>query len=82
MKKILSWHWIAAGFCAAFLAFSGCTSIVPVSAGAGTIGSRRGEATGVWLFGLPLEADLSAATAAANGGIKRIATIDVKTTNI
>lgn len=82
MKKILSRHCFAAGLCAALLAFSGCTSIVPVSAGAGTIGSRRGEASGVWLFGLPLAADLSAATAAANGGIKRIATIDVKTTNI
>ena len=80
MKKA---HRFAAIFSAAILALgiSSCTSITPVSAGSGVIGSRRGEASGVWLFGLPCGADISAVTAAQNGGIKRIATIDVKKTS-
>lgn len=64
------------------LAFAGCTSYQPIAVGPGVVGERTGEARGVWLFGMPLNADISAATAAANGGITKIATVDVKTLTV
>lgn len=65
-----------------------CTTVAP---GIGFGGSnavtpdasieKTGEATGMLLFGhLPLlSADYSVSTAAKNGGIKKIATVDTKT---
>lgn len=61
----------------------GCTSVLPVAVGPGTIGSKRGEASGVWLFGLiPLQPDCGIETAAMNGGIDKVATVDMKTLNV
>lgn len=65
-----------------------CTSVTP---GYGMLGTgavnpdvsmvKTGEATGKFLFGvLGLDgADCSVSTAAKNGGIKKIATVDTKT---
>lgn len=58
-----------------------CTTVVPGSADSGaSANAKRGEASGGFLFGvLPVtSADVSISTAAANGGIKHIATVDHK----
>lgn len=68
------------------LAVTSCTTVKP---GYGFFGQavvpgvsmvKTGEAEGTFLFGrFPLmSADISVATAAKNGGIKKIATIDTK----
>ncbi|MBO6218240.1 MAG: hypothetical protein IJJ71_01095 [Treponema sp.] len=67
---------------------SGCTTTKPgYGFGSNAVISdanmeKRGEATGVFLFGIPIAADASMSTAAENGGITKIATIDTRTTNI
>lgn len=58
-----------------------CTTVAPGEANAGvSANAKRGEATGGFLFGLiPVtSADVSISTAAANGGVKNIATVDHK----
>lgn len=72
---------------AATLALSACTTVTP---GYGMLGgdavvpgvsmNKTGEASGKFLFGVfPLtSADVSVSTAAKNGGIKKIATVDSK----
>ena len=58
-----------------------CTTVAPGSADAGaSANAKRGEATGGFLFGyVPvMSADVSISTAAANGGITKVATVDHK----
>lgn len=86
MKKFFAIATIAAA-----LALSACTTVTP---GYGLLGSdavvpgvsmqKTGETSGNFLFGiLPLmSADLSVSTAAKNGGITKIATVDSKTFTI
>lgn len=62
-----------------------CTTVSPRTSDAGaSANAKRGEATGGFLFGvLPVtSADYSISTAAANGGITKIATVDLKTYNL
>lgn len=74
MKKL-----VFAGIAAATLLLASCTSIVPVCATSNTVGAKVGQASGTYLFGaLPLNADTSIATAAKNGGISKISTVDQK----
>jgi hypothetical protein len=63
----------------ALLAFSlgSCTTTMPLTATGNTLGSRVGQSEAVMLFGLP-NGDYSIATAAKNGGISKISTVDVK----
>ena len=78
MKKIIG---AIAASAALFLAV-GCTTVAPGSADSGAVANaKRGEATGGFLFGvIPVtSADVSISTAAANGGVKNIATVDHKT---
>jgi hypothetical protein len=71
-------------------AFSGRTGMgvfyaeskLPESAGAGTIGSKTGEACATSILGWVTTGDASTVAAAKNGGIKKIATVDNKNTNI
>ena len=68
---------------AAALLLASCTSVMPVAVGPGVVGEKRGTATGVWLFGLlPIGCNMGAAEAAKDGNIKRIATVDMRTTNV
>ena len=60
------------------LAFASCTSYRPVSAGSGSVGAKRGEATASYLFGLPLGQDNTMLAAANAGGIKHVGTVDQK----
>lgn len=84
MKKLFG-----AALVALTLAFTACTTFVPVAAGSGTVGAKRGEATFATVLGcIPIPnndgsaPDNTMLKAAQNGGIKRIATVDVKIYNI
>ena len=80
-------------FCSAVLvsaAFMSCTTISPgYGIGSNAIVSdasmeKTGEASGAFLFGfIPLtNADISLSSAAANGGITKIATVDTRSHSI
>jgi len=75
MKKMTFAALVAAG-----MLFASCTSVTPVCATGNKLGSKVGESTGVYLFGvLPMNgADSSIQTAAKNGGITSISTVDEK----
>jgi hypothetical protein len=76
-KKIAA--LFAAVSCAALL--NSCSVTLPVCATSNPIGSKVGEATAVNLFGIFwLNGDASLTTAAKNGGIKSISTVDIKQT--
>jgi hypothetical protein len=76
MKKLMTAFVVGA-----FL--TSCSLTVPVSATSNTLGSKTGVSTGVcYLSQLCFGADASVATAARNGGITKISTVDLKTTNI
>ncbi len=87
-KKTVHALFAAAGIASCLL--TGCTTVRP---GYGIGGDAvvpnvrmesRGEAAGVYLFGLlPMGAcDASLATAAKNGGITKIATVNTKIKNV
>lgn len=70
----------------AILAFAitlnACTTISPLLITQNPIGTKQGKARAVFLFGIPLDGgDFSTGTAARNGGINKIATVDLKTQN-
>lgn len=64
----------------ALMALTACTTVRPVSVTSNPVGTKVGEASGGFLFGvLPvMSADISQMTAAKNGGINNIATVDSK----
>lgn len=84
MKKLTT--LIAAA--ALTLGLAACTSISPVNATSNPVGSKVGEAETMYLFHILtlkpkfLYADYSIQTAAKNGGISRISTVDVLNKNI
>lgn len=63
--------------------FTGCSLTLPVNATSNDVGEKVGtaKATG-FLTVLFFDADASIQTAAKNGGITKISTVDVKHTNI
>jgi len=62
---------------------SGCALTLPVSATSNPVGSKVGTATGTGYLGvLFFNADASIRTAAKNGGITKISTVDIKQTNM
>ena len=76
MKKILL-SLTLMGFLAS------CSITMPVSATSNEVGSKRGTASGVCYLGvICLGADASIESAARNGGISKISTVDLKTTNV
>lgn len=63
--------------------FSSCSITLPVTATSNAVGSKVGHATGmVYLGVLSFGADASIKTAAKNGGITKISTVDIKRTSI
>jgi hypothetical protein len=82
MKKII----LAVLVVLAFSLVMGCTSniTVPVDASNNPIGSKVGEQSEtvhfVWILPFSWSIDASAYKAAQNGGISKIATVDVRTT--
>jgi uncharacterized protein YceK len=68
----------------AIMTIAGCTTTVPFDVTNNAVGSKVGEATGKINFygSLGGNADYSLQTAAKNGGITRIATVDLRITNM
>lgn len=79
MKKL-----VVVMFALVALLFVGCTTVAPLTATSNPLGSKVGEATGTYLFGIPLSfnIDLGVQKAAQNGGISKISTVDVKVKNL
>ncbi len=65
------------------LLLSSCSLTLPVNATGYAVGSKVGTATATGYLGVIfLEADASIRTAAQNGGITRISSVDIKRTSI
>jgi len=77
MKK-LALSLMAAGV----LALSSCSIVMPVTATSNPVGAKVGTAKATIIIGLFFGQDASIQTAAKNGGIKEISTVDVKYTNM
>lgn len=76
MKKII----LTIG-AAALLAFSSCTVSYPGLATSNSVGSKVGTAERTIILGIMLgHTDLGIATAAKNGGITKVATVDTSIT--
>lgn len=64
-------------------ALSSCSLTLPVAATSNPVGSKVGTAKGTGFLGvLFFGADASIKTAAKNGGISKISTVDVKMSNL
>ena len=65
------------------LVLSSCSLTQPVSASSNPVGSKVGTATGTCFLGyLCFGADASIQSAAKNGGITKVSTVDLKTNNL
>ena len=66
---------------ASLILFASCTSVSPLCATSNKLGSKVGEASATYLFGvLPMgDADAGIQAAARKAGISLISTVDVKT---
>lgn len=74
MKKIAIAFVVAATF-----ALASCTTVLPVAATSNDMGKKVGESTTTLLFNaLPISGEASIASAAKNGGIKKISSVDLK----
>ncbi|MGB3591415.1 MAG: TRL-like family protein [Nonlabens sp.] len=63
--------------------FTACSITMPVNATSNTVGSKVGTAKATVIFGVfAFNEDASIRTAAKNGGISKISTVDIKTGNI
>lgn len=62
---------------------SSCALTLPVNATSNPVGNKVGTASATGIFGiLFFNADASIRTAAKNGGITKISTVDIKQTNV
>ena len=62
---------------------SSCSITLPVSATSNPVGNKVGQSTGsVYLHIFAFDADASIRSAAKNGGITKISTVDIKHTNV
>ena len=62
---------------------SSCSLTLPVAATSNPVGNKVGEATATGFLGvLFFDADASIRTAAKNGGITKISTVDIKQENV
>jgi len=65
------------------LMMSSCALTLPVTATSNTVGAKVGTAKATGYLGLLFfDADASIRTAAKNGGITKISTVDIKNTSI
>ena len=72
MKLFVRIIWIA-------LAFASCTVTLPISATSNPIGSKVGKSSGTCVLNICMDVDASINTAAKNGGITKISTVDYRT---
>lgn len=79
LKSILK----GASLCAIALMFTACSITLPQNATSNTVGSKVGTAKGTIILGVfAFDEDASIRSAAKNGGISKISTVDVKYGNI
>lgn len=72
-----------AGCIAATTLFSSCSITMPVNATSNPVGSKVGSAKGMmFLHSLAFGADASIKSAAKNGGITKISTVDIKYSDV
>lgn len=64
------------------LSFTACSITMPVTATSNSVGSKVGTAKGTVVLGFSFDEDASIRTAAKQGGISKISTVDVKYGNI
>ena len=64
------------------LSFTACSITLPVTATSNAVGSKIGTAKGTVIIGLSFNEDASIRTAAKQGGISKISTVDIKYGNI
>jgi hypothetical protein len=65
--------------CACIL--SSCSLTTPIAATSNPIGTKMGKSSGYCIVGICLKADASIMTAAKNGGITKISTVDYRRKN-
>lgn len=82
MKIMIKKIKYVAGFCAAVLVLSSCSMTGPLTATGAPIGKKVGTAKANIICGLAFGGDYSIQTAAKNGGITKISTVDVKSFNV
>ncbi|MDP8209782.1 MAG: TRL domain-containing protein [Candidatus Electryonea clarkiae] len=63
------------------LLISACSMNLPLAATSNPVGTKIGTSTAKVYFGIFMEGDASIKTAAQNGGITKISTVDYKITN-
>jgi hypothetical protein len=68
--------------CGTVLVLSSCSTTLPFCATSNAVGSKVGESTRSVVLGALVFGDAGISTAAKNGGIKNISTVDVKFTNL
>jgi len=61
---------------------SSCSIVMPLGATSNPVGSKVGSAKATIIIGLFFDQDASIKTAAKNGGITKISTVDVKYTSM
>jgi len=66
----------------AVLLLASCSITAPLTATSNAMGKKVGTAKANIIFGLCFGGDFSVQTAAKNGGITKVSTVDVKTKNI
>lgn len=64
------------------ISLSACSITMPGTATSNPVGSKVGTSKGTVVLGFSFDEDASIQTAAKNGGITRISTVDVKITNV
>lgn len=81
MKKINKLMMVAV--VAGGMMLSSCSITMPVNATSNPVGNKVGMSSGTCFLGmLCFGVDASIQTAAANGGISKISTVDLKTKNV
>ena len=66
----------------AAILFSSCSVTLPITATSNTVGNKVGSSQTTSVFGLCFNGDASIRTAAKNGGITKISTVEYQKTNI
>ena len=61
---------------------SSCALTLPVNATSNPVGTKVGTASAKGYFGMFFDGDASIRTAAKNGGITKISTVDIKTSTM
>jgi len=64
------------------ISFSSCSITMPVTATSNPVGSKVGKSTATVVLGFAFDEDASIKSAAKQGGISKISTVDIKTKSI